>query len=418
MTHPPSSRRVALLCQHFYPELISTGMHMTELAESLVRLGWQVTVFCAQPTLDLEGGGERVPSEIEHAGIRVLRVRAWGSHGAGLAARLAFAVTYLLSTLAAVVRRRSSFDVVLVTTNPPFLGLVGRLVRALGGPPYAVIVYDVYPDLAVRLGVLGRRSPAAWLWERVTRAILAKASSNVVIGRDMEKLIHAKLPARLHGTTTLIPNWSDENLVRPVPRETNPFRAEHGLRGRTVVQYSGRMARTHNLEPLVEAAGHLRDLPVTILLIGDGAKKKELQRIAAERGLDNVLFLPYQPRERLDEVLSAADLAVVCLGKRYTGVSVPSKTYGIMAAGVPILAFVDPESEIGLAVAEEGCGLVLPDPTPEGVATVLRGLVNEPERLETMAEASRRAFTTGYTLSLAARRYSDMLASVIERGRS
>ncbi len=391
-------------------------MHMTELAESLTRLGWQITVFCAQPTLDLEGKSEKVPREIEHEGVRVLRVSAWGSHGAGLAARLAFAVTYLLSTLVAVFRHRRSFDAVLVTTNPPFLGLVGRILRLVGGPPYAVIVYDVYPDLAVRLGVLGRRSPAAWLWERVTRTILKGAASLVVIGRDMEKLIRGKLPARLHGLTTLIPNWSDESLVRPVPRDENPFRAEHGLQERTVVQYSGRMARTHNLEPLVEAVEHLRDLPITVLMIGDGAKKKVLQRIAEERGLDNVMFLPYQPREHLHEVLSAADLAVVCLGSRYTGVSVPSKTYGIMAAGVPILAFVDRESEIGLAVEEEACGFVLPDPTPEGVAELLAGLAAEPERLEAMAAASRRAFESNYTLSLSARRYSEMLERVIAGG--
>ena len=263
---------------------------MTELATRLHSLGWDVTVVCAQPTLRLESENEKVARRGEFEGVAIRRVRAFGSHR-NLVSRALFAATYLISTFFDVLRHRRRFDGLVVTTNPPFLGLVARLLRLLTRLDYVVVVYDVYPDILDPLGVMGRRSISFRMWDRGTRLFLRGAAKIVVIGRDMHQIVADKVPDR-RDDIVVIPNWSDETHVRPVPGEVNEFRAAHADVGQFVVQYSGRMARTHNVEPLLEAASVLADRPVAFQFIGDGAKKRGLQERAGELGSPTRRFFP------------------------------------------------------------------------------------------------------------------------------
>lgn len=416
---PPSSAgegngegEIALLCQHFYPEMISTGMHMTELATGLTRKGYRIRVYCAPPAYQDETQSGPVPAQMEHQGIRIIRVPALGVHRGSYLQRGLFALSYLLGTAWCVYRDRKQLVGVIATTNPPFIGLAACILKALTGKPFVTIVYDVYPDLAVRLGVLRPRSLLAHLWGAITRLILNCSARIVVIGRDMVQVVAQKLNRLDPMRITLIPNWSDADQVHPVPREDNEFIRQHGLQDVYIVQYSGRMGRTHNIEPLLEAAHLLRDEPVVFQLIGDGAKKNSLQRAVAQMGLTNVQFLPYQPLEKLADVLSAPHLAVVCLDRLYTGLSVPSKTYGIMAGGCPILAFLDPQSEIGQTIQETDCGIILPDPDGQQIAAIIHQLMAHPERFEQMGKNGRRVFLGNFTLSLAVERYDRLLREI------
>ena len=149
--------------------------------------------------------------------------------------------------------------------------------------------------------------------------ILAGAAVTVVIGRDMQDLVQRKMSPHLHDRIVMIPNWSDERRVHHVPAAANAFRQEHRLDGRFVVQYAGRLGQKHNLEPLIDAARLLSDTRALFQFVGDGDKKPKLEALAADLGLENVQFLPYQPMERLAEMLSAADVAVVCLESGHTG---------------------------------------------------------------------------------------------------
>jgi glycosyltransferase involved in cell wall biosynthesis len=403
-----STKRVALVCQNFYPEMASTGMHMTELASRLEKKDWDVRVYCSHPAYTI-GEEDDVPAEEEYNGIKIHRVPTLGRGKDGLGSRLLAAVTYLLATVRALVRDRDRYDGLLVTTNPPFLGLAGWYMTVMHDKPYVQLVYDVYPDIAVRLGVIGESSSLAWIWERVSRLMLNRAAATVVIGRDMAELIRQKLRRAHHGTMHFIPNWSDESVVAPKRREQNPFRREQEVGDRFLVQYAGGMGRTHNLEPLIRAASRLKEEPVLFQLIGEGNKKEKLCRMAEERNLENVEFLPFQPREELDTVLAAADLAVVCLESRFTGMSVPSKTYGIMASGTPILGFVDENSEIGRTIRESNCGIVLEDPDAEEAAEAVREGLNDQQELRKKGRRGREVFEDRFTLSHAAERYDTVL---------
>lgn len=244
----------------------------------------------------------------------------------------------------------------------------------------------------------------------ITGLILRSSEALIVIGRDMECVVRAKIKKAPCVPTTIIRNWSDHRKVYPVPEMKNPFVQEHDLAEKFVIQYSGRMGRTHNLEPLIEAARLIKDQEIVFQFIGDGAKREPLTALTESYHLNNVQFLPYQPFENLMNVLSAPQLAVVCLDNNCSGFSVPSKSYGIMAAGRPILGFLSPESEIGRMIEDIGCGIVIPEPTGQNVAKEIRGLIDDPDRVTQMGEKGYNAFIENYTLDMAVEKYSQFLS--------
>ncbi len=405
-------KRLGLLCQHFYPEMKSTGLHMTELAVSLARRGWRLRVYCSHPTGPIADEDRSREFCGGHEGVEVVRVRPLGRHEGGVAGRLVFGVSYLIAIALKVVRDRRELAGFIVTTNPPFVGLAALLMRRLFAMPYVQIVYDLFPDSLVKLGTIGERSPVARIWSRVTRAIFHEAALVIAIGRDMAEIITSLTGAR-PAKVVIIPNWSDEAEVLPVPRADNAFVRTAGVADKIVIQYSGNLGRNHNVECLIEAAQLVSNDPrIVFQFIGGGAKKSIVEKAIRDVGLTNVQCLPLQPIADLAAVLSAAQLGVVALGGAFTGLSVPSKTYGIMACGVPILALLDDRSEIGRTVLENHCGVVLPNAKAAQVADVVRQLVREPDRFADMGRNGRRAFLKSYTLSKAADRYSAGLETV------
>lgn len=409
----PDGPCLGLICQHFYPEMVSTGLLMTELATGLRAKDWRVAAYAARPTSSLvDAEDPRVRRQSTYEGVEVNRVTAFGGHRKGIVSRLLFGVTYLVAVLFAVFQDRDRLDALVVTTNPPFIGLVGCLAARVLDIPYAVLVHDVYPDLAVQMGILDADSVQARLWSGITNMTLRRASGIIVLGDDMKTIIERKMDSS-EAPIEVIQNWSDDRSMHPVPDEENSFLHEHDLTSRFTVVYSGNMGRTHNLEPLLEAASELREDPrFRFLLIGDGAKKERLKQMAMRRQLENVSFLPYQPKERLPEVLSAADLSVVCLDSRYTGLSVPSKTYGILATGTAVLGLLDEESEIGQTILRHGCGVVVEDATGADVAAVLRRLVNNPDQVREQSEAARSTFVQRFTRRNAVDQYDQFLRGV------
>lgn len=411
-----NNKRLLLICQHFYPEMISTGMHMTELSGRLCELDWEITVYCAKPSWGInDQEQEGIPTEMVYEGIKIHRVWTFGNQQSSLIARGLFAITFFLSVCWQLSRHIKEFPAIMVTTNPPFIGLVGWLFTKLFKKPYLLLVYDVYPDIAVKLGVLPENGIITKIWSVITKLILNAAATIVVIGRDMDEIIRAKVKPTAQNRITLIPNWSDERLVEPVPVMENEFIRENNLEGKFVVQYAGRMGRTHNLEPLIEAANLIPDERIVFQFIGEGAKKATLQAFVENNNLQNVQFLPYQPMEILPQMLSSADIAVVCLDDSFTGLSVPSKSYGVMASGTPILGFLDSQGEIGRTIEELKCGIVMQSPGANEISEILDSLLNDPQKLLTMGLAGREGFLNKYTLAHAAKAYDKALLRTIEK---
>jgi colanic acid biosynthesis glycosyl transferase WcaI len=261
-----------------------------------------------------------------------------------------------------------------------------------------LLIHDVYPDVAVATGLLRSSSTLTRAMNFAVKRLYRSMETIIVLGRDMRDLVLKKLPpgdARIE----IIPNWADTDLIQP-RRGENRILRELGLSGKFVVNYSGNMGRSHNLEALVESAVTLREHDdIHFLIAGSGAKKDWLVRTVAEKNLTNVTIADRRPRSDLPELLTAGDVAIVSFIPGMAGVSVPSRLYNMLAAGLPILALADSHSEVALVITEEEVGLVIP---PENVAAfhqAILGMALHPKIRSDMGQRARRAAETKYQFS-------------------
>ncbi len=260
-------------------------------------------------------------------------------------------------------------DIVLCMTDPPMVGDVALLVARRFRVPLVVVSQDVFPEIAVEVKRL-RNPVLVWMLGVLTRFYLRRADAVVAIGETMRDRLETKgvPPKRLR----VIPNWVDTTALTPQPRD-NPWAQSYGLDGRFVVMHSGNVGHAQDLETLIRASTSLHDLEqLSVVLIGFGARHAHLVRLAASIGAEKVSFLDYQPREVLSQSLSSADVHFVGLGRGLSGYVVPSRVYGILAAGKPIIAAADEDSETARLVRHIGCGVAIPPGRPDLLAAEIR----------------------------------------------
>ncbi len=406
--------RLLVLCQLFYPELVSTGQTLTELCEELAGRGMEIEVICGPPTVLRQEKGTVGTSW--HKGIKIRRV--WGtrfpkSNLIGWAInQMTFAVSVFFFLLFDFSKRP-----VLVLTNPPFLAFTCAILTSLGlGKRYIYLVFDVYPDSAVKLGLIKGNGLVCRIWNAFNRLVLKHAAAVVVIGRCMRNVIAEKAKDSLPNIEEKIHHihvWSDDNLIRSIGDGDNPFVGKWGLHGKFVVGYSGNIGRFHDMQTIMDAICLLQEYKdMEFVLVGEGDRKGFVETYVAEKNLSNCQVHTYVAREDLGFSLSSADIGLVSLGEGHEGLSVPSKTYGIMAAGVPVVAVMSSSSEIAMMIQEEKCGVVVKPGDSEGLAAAILSLYNDRKRLSLMAANARLAIENKYNLNAAAEAYCDLLAEL------
>jgi glycosyltransferase involved in cell wall biosynthesis len=208
----------------------------------------------------------------------------------------------------------------------------------------------------------------------------------------------------------IIHNWADESVIRPLAKESNPFAREHGLVEPFVVLYSGNLGLSHCLEPVIDAAERMQDRNLVFLFIGDGGKRSKLE--ARARGLRNVRFLPYQPREMLPFSLTCSDVSLVALERGIEGLSMPSKLYAILASGRPVIGFVEPGREVARIVADASCGSTVEPGDAAALVRVLETYMADRERCAREGANGRAWFERHYSRARACREYVDVLESM------
>jgi glycosyltransferase involved in cell wall biosynthesis len=242
---------------------------------------------------------------------------------------------------------------------------------------------------------------------------LAQADAIVVIGRDMREKIERKLPAGHQNRVQLIPNWADSALIKPrLKAGTVMASRDHRFQQNFVVQYSGNIGLTQRLDVLLRAAAILRNEPVLFTVVGTGAALAELKELASRGGLDQVLFQRRVDESELADSLAACDASLVSLDGRLLGCSVPSKFYGILASGRPVLAAVPALSEVALAVREHDCGIVVTPGDAQALVDAINSLRVSQSLCSRLGQNARRAFEENYTRERAARQYFDVVSGL------
>lgn len=390
------ARRVWVVSELYYPEETSTGYFLTHIAEGLAR-HHPVHVLCGQPTYSSRG----IIAPRHEFRHQVDIQRCWGTrwNKDRLASRLVNLLTLSATIFLHALWSFRRADRVLVVTNPPLLPFMIVLACRIRGAKCLLLIHDVYPDVAVATGMLRADSLAARVMEACVRRLYQAVQSIVVLGRDMEHLIRSKLGAECP-QILLIPNWGDVDLIRPTRKSANRLISELGLEDRFVVQYSGNMGRSHDVESILVAAELLSPCaPIHFLVGGTGAKKKQFDKRLAAGSLTNVTALPHQPRSGLSDLLNAGDVALIAFIPGMAGVSVPSRMYNVMAAGKPIIAMADEHSELALVVREEHIGWVVPPGDAEALAEAVVAAWKNPEALAAMGRRARSAAERLYSLN-------------------
>ncbi|HEV8463045.1 MAG TPA: glycosyltransferase family 4 protein [Gaiellaceae bacterium] len=399
-----SSRRPRLLVlnQYYWPGVEATAHLLHQLCSMLVD-EFDVTVVTGM--LDLPGV-EPGTSVVE--GVKVVRVSSTSFERARLLPRGINYVTYLLQSLREGLRQPRP-DVILCMTDPPMLADIGLVLARRFRTPIVVASQDVFPEVAIELGRL-ENPLLVGLLRRLVNFYLARADRVIAIGETMSKRLEEKGAPRER--LRVISNWVEASVITPQPKD-NEWSREQGLEDRFVVMHSGNVGHAQNLDSLVRASTFLRDLDdLTLAVIGGGARYAALRELAARLDAD-VRFLPYQPRTRLSESLSAGDVHFVGLAKGLAGYVVPSRLYGIMAAGRPVIVAADADSETALLVHEIGCGLVIPPGRPELLAGAIRRVYAGELDLDEMGVRGREYVAAEADRPIAVARYRDVLTEVM-----
>ncbi len=382
--------RLLVLCPHFAPDTAPTGVVMTRIVEELAGRGHHVEVVTALPWYRghaIEPGWGGRPWRTERtAWGRIHRVHPFpGGDKRNLARRaVGFAGFSALSGLRALAP--GPIDATIAMSPPLTMGITAWLAggAALGAHgPLVFNIQDVFPDAAVRTGAItNRRVIAALSW--LERFSYRRAAAVTVLSDDLAANVRAKVPGR-ESTVHVIPNFVDTVAIRPGRRETS-FRRQYGIGDEPVVMYAGNVGFSQSLTLLLDAA---RQLPAaTFVINGDGSARAELQAAAA--GLGNVRFTGYQPADRLAEVLASADVHVVPLRAGLGAVSVPSKTYSIMAAARPVVAAIDAGTEVPRLLEASGGGVAVPPDESTAFVAALADLLGRPDRGASLGAAGRR----------------------------
>jgi colanic acid biosynthesis glycosyl transferase WcaI len=372
--------RILVLNQYYWPGVEATAHLLTELCEALAE-DYEVEVVTG-----VLHGHEEAPREDEHNGVRIVRVSSTSYERSELARRAANYFSYLGAAGAHSLGGPAP-DLVLCMTDPPIVGDLGVAVGRRFGVPVLVISQDVFPEIATELHRL-RNPVVVGVLGGLVGAYLRRADRIVAIGETMRERLRAKgaPPERLR----VIPNWVDTQAITPQPRD-NDWAAANDLVGRFVVMHSGNVGHAQDLDSLVRAATFLRDRDdLRIVIAGFGARHAEMTDLAGTLEVeDTVRFLPYQKRERLPFSLSSGDLHVVGLARGLAGYVVPSRLYGILSAGRPVIVAADDESETARLVREVGCGVVIPAGRPELLARTIRAAAEGAYDLEEMGRRGR-----------------------------
>jgi len=342
--------RILLLNQCFYPDVVSTAQHLTDLATALASRGHEVTVVASDRGYD--DPIKRFASREKWNGIDVIRIPTL-SLGKSTRWRRAFNFGSFLLICGLRLLTLSRFEVVVALTSPPLISFLATLFVKLKGGSFCFWMMDLNPDEAIAAGWLDERSPTTRFLQRLLNYSLRNAARTIVLDRFMKERVVAKGvdPAQIE----IIPPWSHDDNVSYSAVGREAFREQHGLVDKFVVMYSGNHSPCHPLDTLLAAALALKpQTEIVFCFVGGGSEQAKVREFAVRHALENVKCLPYQPLGQLSSSLSAADLHVVVMGEKFVGIVHPCKVYNIMSVSAPALYIGPTPSHITDIASSQG----------------------------------------------------------------
>lgn len=405
-------KHLLIINQHYYPDFAATGQLLAELCEDLEKAGFKITVITGYP----EPGtypDHLSPKKLEIIGnLTIFRLYNHPAGNKSISNRLLHFFSFWLGSIRTAFLTRK-VDLVFVMSTPPLLnGMTANLLRLIKRVPYVYNVQDLYPAIAVEMGTLTNK-PLIRFSEWAEKIINSKSVRIVTLSEPMKAAIaHSGVESE---KIQIIPNWSDDQLL--FPQTTSSFRTLNQLGNKFVIMYSGNIGKSQGLDVILSLAPELeKEYPeIHFCVIGNGVNLPSLKEQVAKYEITNVSFYPFQAKETLSDSLNAADIHLIPLTEKMAKYLLPSKLYGILAVGKPILAIVDPETEIDLLVKQTGCGYsVKPGAQTDLKEVITKAYLNRESLLE-MGNRGRTYFLDNLTRKIAVNSYSTLFSKLTSR---
>jgi colanic acid biosynthesis glycosyl transferase WcaI len=405
----PPLPKIVFVNRYYDPDQSATSQILTELARGLAADGFDVWVISSRQLY--EDPAADLAARQFSGGVQVCRVATTRFGRVGLPGRAMDYLSFYFACAVALLRILKRGDILVVKTDPPLLSLLAVPIAAMKRIAFINWQQDVFPEVASLLGAnpFPRWFTSCLSWARDSS--LRSADMNVAIGNRMREYFAKRgIP---ESRLCVIENWADAAAIRPKPAVHSTLRSRLGLTDRFVICYSGNLGRAHEYETLLGAAKILQsDKRFAFLLIGGGAKMGDLKQAVAALGLDNFLFLPYQPRASLEDSLAASDVHIVSLIPALEGLILPSKLYGILAAGRPVIFIGDMDGDTSRVIDRARCGRKVEVGDASALVDVLRDLAVTPEVCELMGFNARQEFCDNFDLARAIGRWRRLIERV------
>ncbi|MGB3653686.1 MAG: glycosyltransferase family 4 protein [Rivularia sp. (in: cyanobacteria)] len=407
--------KILIYSYNYHPEPIGIAPLMTELAEGLVKRGHQVRVVTAMPNyperkIYQDYRGKFYLTEYKN-GVKIQRSYVWIRPQPNLLDRVMLDASFVFTSfIPALFGWRP--DVILTTSPSLPVCLPSALLGWLHRCPVILNLQDILPEAAVHVGLLKNKSLIRIFSILEKFAYRSADKISVIADGFVDNLVSKNVaPDKI----VQIPNWVDVNFIRPMPKETNAFRAEHKLDNKFVVLYSGNIALTQGLETVVKAAANLRHIPdIAFVIVGEAKGLQRLQEECNKCGADNVMLLPFQTRSRLPEMLAAADVGLVVQKKNVISFNMPSKIQVLLASGRAIVASVPDNGTAARAIRQSGGGAIVAPEDPSALANAVLDLYEHPEKVKTLGYNSRKYAVEQYAFEQALNNYESLFESVKE----
>lgn len=372
-------KKIAFVINYFYPDLASTGQLMTELCQHL-QSDFNITVIAAQPGY----AGEKVVTnktfeEDYLENIKIIRIRLPEVDKTSKLSRMRYIFSYFIFANVALLREKG-VDVIYTISQPPILGgFIGTICKFLKRSKHIYNVQDFNPEQAAAISYTNKESIFK-IAKKIDMLNCRYADKVILVGNDMSETLKSRFLGKQVPNHVVINNWTNEKEIIPLEKNEpriQQFLKENGLQDKFIVMYSGNVGLYYDLENIIKITNHLKEYKdLVFVFIGEGAVKKDMQAFVNENGISNVHFLPYQPKENIKYSLNAADIHLVVNQKGIKGVSVPSKIYGVMAAGKPILGVLEQDSEAQMLIDKSNCGLVVEPKEYQDIIEAIQELYN------------------------------------------
>jgi glycosyltransferase involved in cell wall biosynthesis len=399
-------KKLFVVNQFFPPDFAPTGQLINELVSHLGDNGTPIKVFTGLPAYAFNDVSA-LPLEI-HNNVIIRRTRATQVSIHNIRGKAFHGFLFTVRAILHLLRNLKKDDILLLTTAPPFLPFIGYLLHLAKGSNYVCLIYDLYPDVAEKLGVVSSENWIIKLWNRLNELTWQKAKKVIVLSTSMKQQILKKQP-KLGHKISVISNWSDPNWIVPIAKKDNWFAQKYNLTEKFTILYSGNMGRCHDIQTILNAARLLQGYPVQFVFIGGGPKYRSSGNFVQTYGLDNCLFLPYQDKDILPYSLTACDLTLVSVEEGMGGIVAPSKFYSLLATGRPIAVICDQQCYLNELVEKTHCGVTFKNKNSQGLADFILQISFNPELAKSMGEAGRNYLISQCTLDIIAQQYATAL---------